>query len=121
MTTNRRHLAAALNIILAAVVGVAALIGGMTHDAPQGGWMGPSDEVAGAYERGPFNVPTWDDVPAAQRPGCEPMRDGILPADVLVSDRDGNLERLSFDAAWALVKDHPVGSKFPAYVVGMCR
>lgn len=113
MSINRRTIAATLSGLLLPLAALAFMLAGITHEAPVGGWVGTDTAAA---ER-PAAAPTWETHGGMN--GCEPIREGVLSDRVLVVTQQGSVERVGFDAAWAVAHDSE--SANDVYVIGACR
>lgn len=85
--------------LLPALAGIALFLGGVTHDAPQGGWVGSATDVAARYDTEP-SWPTWEPAMADTHPGCEPIQEGALYGTVLVVTLHGDTRRMDSNTAW---------------------
>lgn len=111
----KKQIATALHLLLIPAVAVAALLIGITHDAPEGGWVG--NDTAQAQR--PGNVPEWNAEIAAQFPACEAFREGVLVADVVIVDQQNDAHRLPVKAA--VKRAHDEAKVNDMWVVGICR
>ena len=112
--THRTFAATIAHAILLPIAALAFFFTGITHEAPTGGRIGTTDTAAAQR---PAAAPTWDSHGGAK--GCEPMREGVLTDLVLVVTQQGDVERMDFDSAWAVVQDDEPAND--VYVVGACR
>lgn len=123
MSTNHRTTAAVLHAALLPVLALAAVIVGITHDAPTGDFYQKIRSEAARQEfiesrnlDEPGNQPEWSWV-AAEFPSCSPETD-VLAEDVVVVDSGAESYRLPFDRAWDLNHDDERAND--VWVVGTC-
>ena len=115
-----RHLPLLLNGLTAAALAAAALVAGLTYDAPLAGFAPVDGVAAWQYEQiaasKPANVPTFA---SHGQPGCAPLVEGELVDVVLVVTQDGETVRMGFDAAWDRSHDDTWAND--VWTIGQCR
>lgn len=115
MTTTRRLSAALLNAALLPAFALAFMLAGITHDAPQGGWVGTDTALA----QKAHNVPEWTPAIAKAFPACEAFQEGVLAPQVVIVDQQGAAHRVSLEAAQVRATDASTVNDM--WVVGLCR
>ena len=110
--SSRRTVATILHAALLPVLALVAMLVGISHEAPVGGWVGT---MASAE---PTNVPAWSADLADRFPACRRHREGVLAPGLVVIDSAAGAHRMSTDAAFALNSDAEQANN--VWVVGVC-
>lgn len=90
----------------AATVGMltgAVAVGGMTHEAPEGGWMGSPGAITRIHAEKPSNIPTWNRQLSRQFEGYQDMSKrpkSHIPSSVVAVHQDASVREMPFDKAW---------------------
>lgn len=109
----------ALRTMMLAALTLAAVVLGVTHDAPRGGWSADS-AVQSANDTKPVNVPTWRAQYADRFPGCQAaLPAGVVPSAVVAVQQNGTVVQVPVQAAWVANRDDTRHND--TWIVGQCR
>jgi len=106
-----------LQLLMAAALATVLMVPALTHEAPQGRWVGSAGQIAALPYQRPV-TPVWDPVYVERFPGCSGRQLHGL-GDLVIYTMRGDVRRMDFALAWD--RNHNATSADDVWVVGWCR